>query len=84
MLVEARLERGLDISDVSRETGIPYASIQRAELGSASNKIVKPLQEYYGLDWEEMHRLPGAKRSKPKVQKLHPAVSELGGSLSAG
>jgi hypothetical protein len=84
MLLNARRELHMEISDVSRETGIPYASIQRAELGSASNKIVKPLQEFYGLDWEEMHRLPGVKRSKPKVRKLHPAVSELGGSLSAG
>jgi hypothetical protein len=86
LLIEAREARGLEIQDVSKATGIPYASIQRAELGGASNKIIKPLQEYYGLDWEKLHDLPGDKRSrsKTKVQKLALAVSGLGGSLSAG
>jgi hypothetical protein len=79
-----RIELGFEIQDVSRDTGIPYGSIQRAESGTASNKIVYPLARHYGLPYEELFMLPGAKRSRQRPQRLHLAVSGNGGSLSAG
>ena len=74
LLKKWRLDKDLEIQDVSRDTGIPYGSIQRAESGTASNKIVYPLAEYYGKPYEKLFRLPS----------LHLAVSGNGGSLSAG
>ena len=74
MLKDWRTQKGLEIQDVSRDTGIPYASIQRAELGIASNKIIYPLASYYGKSYQKLFRLPG----------LALAATGNGGSLSAG
>lgn len=74
-----RLDLKLEIKDVSRGTGIPYASIQRAEAGTASNKIIYPLTVYYGMNYMDLFALPRTARPK----QTHLAVAGTGGSLSA-
>jgi hypothetical protein len=54
-LERRRIEAGLSIKEVSRLTGVKVDSARRVFLGEAHQKQVKPIADYFEVDWSQLH-----------------------------
>jgi hypothetical protein len=52
-----RIELGLSLNEISRQTKIPLESTCRVFVGRATSKKVWPIANFLKMDWPQLHNL---------------------------